>query len=118
MDGDFAPLPELVTLRKKYKFLLVIDDVSIQCPMTMLDGWILILITVNILYIKAHGTLLCGETGGGVAEAFNVENEVDIVVGTLSKAVGCQGGFVACRYVIAFHFVCSTWDFAFIRQQL
>lgn len=70
MDGDFAPLVELVALRKKYNFLLVIDD--------------------------AHGTLLCGETGGGVAEAFNVEGEVDIVVGTLSKAVGCQGGFIAC----------------------
>lgn len=70
MDGDFTPIIELVALRKKYNFLLVIDD--------------------------AHGTLLCGETGGGVAEAFNVEGEVDIVVGTLSKAIGCQGGFVAC----------------------
>ncbi|MCO5603772.1 hypothetical protein L7F22_057924 [Adiantum nelumboides] len=70
MDGDFAPLVELVALRKKYNFLLVIDD--------------------------AHGTLLCGETGGGVAEALNVEGEVDIVVGTLSKAIGCQGGFIAC----------------------
>ncbi|KAI5061102.1 hypothetical protein GOP47_0023607 [Adiantum capillus-veneris] len=70
MDGDFAALVELVALRKKYNFLLVIDD--------------------------AHGTLLCGETGGGVAEALNVEGQVDIVVGTLSKAIGCQGGFIAC----------------------
>lgn len=70
MDGDFAPIVELVALRKKHDFLLVIDD--------------------------AHGTLVCGETGGGVAEAFGVEGEVDIVVGTLSKAFGCQGGFIAC----------------------
>lgn len=69
MDGDFAPMIELADLRKKHGFLLVIDD--------------------------AHGTLVCGENGGGVAEQFNVESDVDICVGTLSKAVGCQGGFIA-----------------------
>ncbi|KAF8689350.1 hypothetical protein HU200_041889 [Digitaria exilis] len=70
MDGDFAPFPELVELRRKYGFLLVIDD--------------------------AHGTLVCGENGGGVAELFECENDIDISVGTLSKAAGCQGGFIAC----------------------
>ncbi|KAF0928726.1 hypothetical protein E2562_006148 [Oryza meyeriana var. granulata] len=70
MDGDFAPLPELVKLRRKYGFLLVIDD--------------------------AHGTLVCGENGGGAPELFECENEIDISVGTLSKAAGCQGGFIAC----------------------
>uniref|UniRef100_A0A0C9RNB3 TSA: Wollemia nobilis Ref_Wollemi_Transcript_9000_2152 transcribed RNA sequence n=1 Tax=Wollemia nobilis TaxID=56998 RepID=A0A0C9RNB3_9CONI len=69
MDGDFAPLVELVELRKKHGFLLVIDD--------------------------AHGTLVCGKDGGGVAEEFNVERYIDICIGTLSKAVGCQGGFIA-----------------------
>ncbi|XP_057851239.1 8-amino-7-oxononanoate synthase isoform X2 [Cryptomeria japonica] len=69
MDGDFAPLVELVELRKKHGFLLVIDD--------------------------AHGTLVCGNDGGGVAEKFNVERDIDICIGTLSKAVGCQGGFIA-----------------------
>lgn len=69
MDGDFAPMVELADLRKKHGFLLVIDD--------------------------AHGTLVCGENGGGVAEHFNVESDIDICVGTLSKAVGCQGGFIA-----------------------
>ncbi|KAF7030534.1 hypothetical protein CFC21_042056 [Triticum aestivum] len=70
MDGDFAPLPQLVKLRNKYGFLLVVDD--------------------------AHGTLLCGENGGGIPELFGCENDIDICVGSLSKGVGCQGGFIAC----------------------
>ncbi|KAL6864908.1 hypothetical protein ACP4OV_016059 [Aristida adscensionis] len=70
MDGDFAPLPELVKLRNKYGFLLVVDD--------------------------AHGTFVCGENGGGVPELFACENGIDIVVGSLSKGPGCLGGFIAC----------------------
>lgn len=70
MDGDFAPMVELVKLRRKHGFLLVIDD--------------------------AHGTFICGKNGGGVAEEFNCESDVDICVGTLSKAAGCHGGFIAC----------------------
>lgn len=46
---------------------------------------------------QAHGTFVCGKSGGGVAEQFNCERDVDICVGTLSKAAGCQGGFIACR---------------------
>lgn len=48
--------------------------------------------------LQAHGTFVCGKNGGGVAEAFDCEVDVDICVGTLSKAAGCQGGFIACRY--------------------
>ncbi|KAK6936284.1 Aminotransferase, class I/classII [Dillenia turbinata] len=70
MDGDFAPMEELSKLRKRHGFLLVIDD--------------------------AHGTFVCGKNGGGVAEEFNCEYDVDICVGTLSKAAGCHGGFIAC----------------------
>ena len=70
MDGDFARLPDIVRLKKKHGFLLVIDE--------------------------AHATLVCGEHGGGAAELFGVQEHVDLHVGTLSKAVGSQGGFVAC----------------------
>ncbi|KAL8199704.1 hypothetical protein R6Q57_013272 [Mikania cordata] len=70
MDGDFAPMVQLSKLRKKHDFLLVVDD--------------------------AHGTLVYGKNGGGVPEEFGCENDVDICIGTLSKAVGCHGGFIAC----------------------
>ncbi|KAJ4775897.1 8-amino-7-oxononanoate synthase [Rhynchospora pubera] len=69
MDGDFAPLTQLVQLRKKHGFLLAIDD--------------------------AHATLVCGENGGGAGEYFGCEKDIDICIGTLSKAVGCHGGFIA-----------------------
>ena len=51
----------------------------------------------SYFFLKAHGTLVCGENGGGAAELFDCENDIDISVGTLSKAAGCQGGFIACR---------------------
>ncbi|KAL9661838.1 hypothetical protein QQ045_026666 [Rhodiola kirilowii] len=70
MDGDFAPMTELTKLRRLHGFLLVLDD--------------------------AHGTFVCGKNGGGVAEQFNCEADVDICVGTLSKAAGCHGGFITC----------------------
>ncbi|OMO94879.1 Aminotransferase, class I/classII [Corchorus capsularis] len=70
MDGDFAPMVELVQLRKKHGFLFVVDD--------------------------AHGTFVWGKNGGGVPEEFNCEYDVDISVGTLSKAAGSLGGFITC----------------------
>ncbi|MFS7949445.1 putative 8-amino-7-oxononanoate synthase [Helianthus anomalus] len=70
MDGDYAPMVQLSKLRKKHGFLLVVDD--------------------------AHGTLVCGKNGGGVPEQFGCADDVDICIGTLSKAVGCHGGFIAC----------------------
>ncbi|PIA50278.1 hypothetical protein AQUCO_01300784v1 [Aquilegia coerulea] len=75
MDGDFAPILKLAELRKKHGFLLVIDD--------------------------AHGTLVCGENGGGVAEEFNCESDIDICIGTLSKAAGCHGGFITSAVMVA-----------------
>eukprot|EP00898_Chlorokybus_atmophyticus_P000121 jgi/Chlat1/1109/Chrsp110S01550 len=69
MDGDFADLKRLAELRTKHGFLLVIDE--------------------------AHATLVCGKHGGGAAEEAGVSDQVDVHVGTLSKAIGCHGGFIA-----------------------
>jgi 8-amino-7-oxononanoate synthase len=98
MDGDFAPFPELVKLRRKYGFLLVIDDVSILSPLKLISTDLgANKVPFTFSFLKAHGTLVCGENGGGAAELFECENDIDISVGTLSKAAGCQGGFIACR---------------------
>ncbi|XVF77540.1 hypothetical protein PTKIN_Ptkin14bG0053100 [Pterospermum kingtungense] len=73
MDGDFAPMVELAELRKKHGFLFVIDE--------------------------AHATFVWGKNGGGAAEEFNCENDVDISVGTLSKGAASLGGFIACSKI-------------------
>ena len=69
MDGDIAPLPRIVELANKYKAMVMVDD--------------------------AHATGLLGENGRGTLEHFHLEGKVDIVIGTLSKAFGGVGGFVA-----------------------
>ena len=68
MDGDIPHLPDIISLAKRYDAITMIDE--------------------------AHGTGVFGATGRGVAEHFGVEGEIDIVMGTLSKAVGCLGGYV------------------------
>jgi 8-amino-7-oxononanoate synthase len=69
MDGDLAPLPDLVYLKEKYGAFLVVDD--------------------------AHATGVMGENGRGVAEHFHQEGRVEATVGTFSKALGSFGAFVA-----------------------
>jgi glycine C-acetyltransferase len=69
MDGDLAPLPELIDIARKYKAVLIIDD--------------------------AHGTGVMGEHGGGTCEYFQREDDIDISMGTFSKSFGVNGGFVS-----------------------
>ena len=74
MSGDLGNLPELVALKKKYKFRLMIDD--------------------------AHGFGTMGKTGAGVSEHFNVIDEVDIYFATFAKSMAGIGAFVASEKAI------------------
>ena len=68
MDGDFAPLGDIVRLAKEYDAMVMVDD--------------------------AHATGVIGENGRGTPEYFDVEGQVELVMGTLSKAIGALGGFL------------------------
>lgn len=69
MDGDIAPLAELVKLKRNHGALLMIDD--------------------------AHGSGVLGERGGGSVELLGVGGEVDIQMGTFGKALGSYGAYAA-----------------------
>ena len=69
MDGDIAPLPEICELADRYDAMVMVDD--------------------------AHSLGVLGEKGGGTVEHFGLENRGVIQMGTLSKAVGGLGGYVA-----------------------
>jgi glycine C-acetyltransferase len=72
MEGDIAPLPEILQLSKKYNAIVMVDD--------------------------SHATGVIGKTGRGTAEYFGLQGEVDIITGTFGKALGgAGGGFVAGR---------------------
>ncbi len=74
MEGDIAPLPEIVRHKKRYDAGLFVDE--------------------------AHSLGVFGDRGRGVAEHFGVEGEVDLVMGTFSKSLATVGGFVAGDAVI------------------
>ena len=68
MDGDRAPLPELVELKKRFGALLLLDE--------------------------AHAVGVIGANGRGLAAAENLNEDVDVQMGTLSKALGASGGYI------------------------
>jgi len=71
MDGDLAPLPQIVKLAQRYDALIMVDD--------------------------AHGEGVMGKGGRGIVNHFGLEGQVDIEVGSLSKAFSVMGGFIAAK---------------------
>jgi len=69
MDGDIAKLPEIVEIAEKYEAMTYVDD--------------------------AHGSGVLGESGRGTVDHFGLHGRVDFSIGTLSKAIGVIGGYVA-----------------------
>jgi glycine C-acetyltransferase len=69
MDGDIAPLPDLVEVAERHDAIMMIDD--------------------------AHASGVLGAGGAGTVDHFGLHGRVDIQVGTLSKAIGVLGGFIA-----------------------
>lgn len=69
MDGDLAPLPEIVKLAHQYGAFVMVDD--------------------------AHGSGVMGKNGRGTVHHFGLSDQVEIQMATMSKALGCLGGYVA-----------------------
>lgn len=74
MDGDIAKLPEIVELAEKYNCMTYVDD--------------------------AHGSGVLGESGRGTVDHFGLHGRIDFTIGTLSKAIGVIGGYVAGKKVM------------------
>ncbi len=69
MDGDMAPLPKIIEVADKYNALVMVDD--------------------------AHGEGVLGDHGRGIVDHYKLHGRVDIEMGTLSKAFGVVGGYIA-----------------------
>jgi glycine C-acetyltransferase len=87
MDGDLAPLAELVDLKREFDALLMVDD--------------------------AHGTGVLGTGGRGSAELCGVEDGIDVQMGTLGKALGGFGAYVAASRELVDYLVNRARSFIF-----
>ena len=74
-EGDITPLDKILELSRKYNAFVVLDD--------------------------AHGIGVLGDKGKGVIEHFDALGEVDLITGSLGKAIGCFGGFVSTSSEVA-----------------
>jgi len=79
MDGDVAPLEEIVELARRHDVRVMVDD--------------------------AHGTGTLGPGGRGAVAEAGLDGEVDVIVGTLGKALGSYGAFVACDHAVTRYLV-------------
>jgi len=79
MDGDIAPLEGIVELAREHDVRVMVDD--------------------------AHGTGTIGPGGRGTAAAAGLEDEIDVLVGTLSKSLGSYGAYVCCERRVAKYLV-------------
>jgi len=87
MDGDAADLPGLVALCERHQALLLVDE--------------------------AHASGLLGPTGAGLAEAQGMKGRIPLLMGTLGKALGSFGAFVACDATLRDHLVNTCRGFIF-----
>ena len=87
MDGDIANLPELVRLKEKYNATLIVDD--------------------------AHGVGVIGDNGGGTADYYKLYGKIDLQVGTLSKALASEGGYVAGKKIYIDYLINKSRPFIF-----
>jgi glycine C-acetyltransferase/8-amino-7-oxononanoate synthase len=87
MDGDIAPLAEIAAIAAEYRVRVMVDE--------------------------AHGTGVRGPGGRGAVAEAGVEDEIDVIVGTLGKALGSYGAFVACDAPMARYLVNAARTFIF-----
>jgi 8-amino-7-oxononanoate synthase len=87
MDGDVAPLAEIVELAQRHGLRTVIDE--------------------------AHGTGTLGPGGRGALAAAGLEDQVDVIVGTLGKSLGAYGAFAACDQLMARYLLNAARTFIF-----
>ncbi|MDP2719838.1 MAG: 8-amino-7-oxononanoate synthase [Dehalococcoidia bacterium] len=87
MDGDTAPLPGLVELAERFECTLMVDE--------------------------AHATGALGPGGKGLVSQFGLEEKVPVIMGTLSKALGSLGGFIAGSRELAEYLVNNSRSFIF-----
>src|SRR5437879_12504217 len=92
MEGDLAKLPDILGLAREHDAVVIVDD--------------------------SHGVGVVGDTGRGVAEHFGVLGEVDVMTGTLGKALGgAAGGYVASSAAVCDLLAVRWWP-ALLSDQL